>query len=267
MWVCINGRYVTEAKGLVSVNNRSFRYGDGCFETMSAQNGIPLLPLLHMERLFKGLQTLQFEPTSYFTPAYLMQQVQELLQKNNHLQWARVRITIFRGNGGLFDAESHRPNWLIQSWPLDPEIKSLNENGLILHVYNQGFKAADTLANLKSNNYLLYALAALAAKKHKANDALVLNHYGRLADSTMANLWLQEDERTLVTPALAEGPVAGTMRRYLLEQLSIAGWQVLQTEVTVERMLASKAIFLTNAIYGLKWVQQVQGQMFTQGAA
>jgi branched-chain amino acid aminotransferase len=62
---------------------------------------------------------------------------------------------------------------------------------------------------------------------------------------------------TLITPPLAEGPVQGTMRRHLLEQAPAKGFRVKEDLVSTERLLAADEVFLTNAIYGLKWVKQV----------
>jgi branched-chain amino acid aminotransferase len=144
---------------------------------------------------------------------------------------------------------------------LNPENNRLNENGLVIDFFRDGRKACDAFANLKSNNYLLYAMAALHAKQHHCNDALVLNQYEHVADATIANVWIAEGN-TLVTPPLAEGPVQGTMRRYLLEQAIVRGFQVKEEPISTDRLLAADEVFLTNAIYGLKWVKQVANLEF-----
>jgi len=90
---------------------------------------------------------------------------------------------------------------------------------------------------------------------------LVLNQHGRVADSSIANLWLVEGD-TLVTPALTEGPVSGTVRRYLLEKLASKGFSTIESTITEERLMAADEVFLTNAIYGLKWVQRIGNQSY-----
>lgn len=253
----LNGKLLGEAKASVSINNRSFRYGDGCFETLRITNGQIPLWQYHWERLSGALQTLQFQPPSFFTAPYLQAQMIALVQKNDHQHLGRIRLTIFRGNGGLYDPENHFPNYLIQSWPLNDAHQTLNNNGLIIGLYSGGFKAADALANLKSNNYLLYAMAALHAKQQHWNDALILNHRGSIADSTIANLFLIK-EKTITTPPLTDGPVAGTMRRYLLENLIGAGYRVQEKSILPTDLLTADEVFVTNAIYGIKWVKQFE---------
>lgn len=252
----LNGKIVSEENAMVSVNNRGFRYGDGCFETMKYHNGALPLSQFHFERLFTSLETLQFTSPEFFTPAYLLQQVHDLVKKNNHTALARIRLTVFRGNGGLYDAGDRAANWLIQSWHLHPESNIINTIGSVVGIYHEGIKAADKFANIKSNNYLLYSQAALYAKQQGWDDALVLNHYGTVADSTIANLFIISDD-TVITPPLTDGPVNGVMRRYLLQQLPLHGYRVIERSIEQKDMGSADEAFLTNGIYGLKWIRSI----------
>ena len=261
MYCILNGKITKEENAAIPVNNRSFRYGDGCFETMKVVNGTILLAEFHFERLFHALEKLQFNCPPLFTAAFLSTQIDTLLKKNQHEKMARLRLTVFRGEGGLYDAVNMSPNWLLQSWPLNPETSILNSNGLVTGIYRGGFKAADPLANIKHNNYLLYAMAALHAKAQHWNDALVLNHTGHVADATIANVYIIKND-TIITPPLTEGPVNGVMRRWLLHQLPLHGFAVQERALTENDVLGADEIFLSNAIYGVKWVQQVGEAMF-----
>jgi branched-chain amino acid aminotransferase len=261
MFCNLNGKILNEANANISVNNRSFRYGDGCFETMKWLHGRLLLPVLHFDRLFASLETLQFDCPRFFTPEYLLQQVQALVVKNQHQKIARIRLTVFRGNGGLYDPENMKPNWLIQSWPLNPDSNTLNTNGLVVGIYHDGIKAADKFANIKSNNYLLYSQAALYAKQQHWNDALILNNHGTIADATIANLFIISNN-TIITPPLTDGPVSGVMRRHLLQQLPLHGYKVLEQSIEQKDMVEAGEAFLTNGIYGLKWIKSMGNKTF-----
>ena len=262
MFCNLNGKILNEDNATVSVNNRSFRYGDGCFETMKYSNGKLLLSNYHFERLFDSLQLLKFDCASFFNAEYLSRQIQLLVLKNQQQKLARVRLTIFRGNGGLYDAENMKPNWLIQSWPLNNASNQINNNGIVTGIYNGGFKAADQFANLKSNNYLLYSQAALYAKQQHWNDALIYNHRKTIADATIANLFLVK-ENTIITPPLTDGPVDGVMRRFLLEQLPGLHYTVVEQSITPQDILTADEAFLTNAIYGIKWIQSIDAADFS----
>lgn len=247
---------------LISPDNRSFRYGDGFFETMKMVNGQIVLEELHFERLFGSMELLRFKRPSFFTPAHLREQVAELAAKNKHESLARIRLTVFRGEGGLYELEDHAPHYIIQTWALNPSINQMNENGLVIDVYKDARKACDGFSHIKSNNYLAYAMAALWAKEQKLNDALLLNSFDRVADATIANVFIVKDG-FVKTPALSEGCVSGVMRKYLLQLLRKENIPVEETTLEIEDLMQASEIFLTNAIHSIKWVKQLGKNGFT----
>jgi branched-chain amino acid aminotransferase len=261
-----NGKVYPAGKQLISPNNRSFRYGDGFFETMKMLNGKIVLGSLHFERLFSSLETMLFNKPKLLTAASLEEQIIELAKKNKHTKSGRVRLMIFRGDGGLYDAQDNHPNYLIQTWEMNDANNSLNENGLVIDIFKDAHKACDKFSHIKSNNYLSYVMAALWAKQQKLNDALVLNSLGNIADATIANLFIVKDG-IILTPALTEGCVAGTMRRYLLQCMRKEGMPVQETGITIDDLISASEVFLTNAGYGLRWVQSCGSTNYTPQAA
>lgn len=254
-FIC-NSKLCKYELAILSANNRGLRFGDGLFETMKSLNGQLQFADEHFARLWKGLQILQFNIPKHFTPEILEEEIRELLKKNDHRKIARIRITVFRGDGGLYDAINHTPNYLIQTWQLPDEAGNWNSNGLVLGIYTDVKKSCDILSNLKHNNFLPYVMAALHAKKQKWNDAIILNTAGRLCDTTIANIFLIKDE-VIYTPALAEGCIAGVMRKNIINRLVVANYKVSEVLLTVEDLLAADEAFLTNSIYNIRWVQGI----------
>jgi branched-subunit amino acid aminotransferase/4-amino-4-deoxychorismate lyase len=261
-YLIYNGRILRNDKPLITADNRGFRYGDGLFETMKWVNGHIQLSKFHFERLFMGMDLFQFERPAYFTGDWITEQVKTLTVKNQH-PIARIRLTLFRGNGGLYDPENHFPNCIIQSWPLEQAAPRFNENGLVIGIYPTAKKSTDVFANLKTNNFQAYLLAAMYAKQMHWNDALVLNARERICDATIANLFIVKNGK-LYTPALSEGCVAGTLRRYLLEALPLAGFAVEETEITATDLELAEEVFLSNAIQGVRWVQHFGNRNYGQ---
>jgi len=249
-----NGKLYKDDALLISASNRSFRYGDGFFETMKMIDGNILLAQYHFERLFSSLELLQFEKPNYFTADYLKEHITAVAKKNNHLKLARIRLTIFRGNGGLYDAENNFPNFIIQTWELNPANNLFNENGLVVDIFKDARKACDNYSHVKSNNYLSYAMAAKWAKENKLNDALLLNSHHRIADATIANVFIIKDG-VIKTPALTEGCVNGVMRRHLLACIREENMPVHETTIEVDELLQASELFLTNGVYGIRWVK------------
>ena len=261
-WINHNGTLVRSGTPVLTAANRGFRYADGLFETLLVKAGRIRLGDYHFDRLFTGLGILRFILPPHFTRESLETQILELCERNRHSTLARVRLVAFRAEGGLYDPVSLHPHYLIESWPLTPADIGLNADGLVIDVYPDGIKSCDTLANLKSNNFLLYALAALYAKEHRLNDCLVLNNHQRLADSTIANLFWTKNGQVF-TPPLSEGGIAGVMRRFLLTTMSAAASPVREEPVTAEDLLNADEVFLTNAIKGIRWVGTFRTSRYT----
>ena len=251
-----NGKIHPEGTPVIGVDNRGLRYGDGLFETIKMINGKLLFEDDHFARLWKGLKALEFDVPKNLTVDFLQKEMIALAQKNGHANAARIRLNIVRGDGGLYDAKNHLPNYIIQSWPLAPSNDEWNSNGLVLGIYEAAKKSCDLLSNLKHNNYLPYVLAALKAKSQKWNDAIVLNTNGRICDTTIANIFIVKDG-AVFTPSLQEGCVAGVMRRVVIQQVLKSGIDLIEKEISISELLAADEVFLTNSIYNIRWVQGI----------
>ena len=250
-----NGRFYQTNDLLISANNRSFCYGDGFFETMKIIDGKIVLRDYHFERLFSSLELLQFDKPDYFTPQYLEEQITELVLKNKHSKLARIRLMIFRGDGELYGTQNNFPNYIIQTWERKETYNQLNKDGFVIDIFKDARKACDNYSHVKSNNYLPYIMASLWAQKNKLNDAIVLNAYDRIADTTIANIFILKDG-IIKTPLLTEGCVSGVMRRHLLKCMRDEGMPVEETSLTVEDVAQAREVFLTNAAYGIRWVKR-----------
>jgi branched-chain amino acid aminotransferase len=256
-----NGKILYEDMPIVNSGNRGLRYGDGVFETMKLVDSEIKLEAYHFDRLFEGLALLQFEVPAYFTATFLKEQIQSLCLKNNLKKAARIRLNVFRKNGGLYDPIDCSPDFVIEAWELTENYFRLNENGLIVDIYNEALKSFDRFSSLKSNNYLPYAMGAFYAKQNKFNDCLILNNHGRICDATIANVFWVRDQ-SFHTPPLSEGCIAGVMRRHLLHILPQNGHEIQEKNLEVDDLDEADELFLTNAISGIRWVKECRGKQF-----
>jgi branched-chain amino acid aminotransferase len=259
--ICFNGKIVTDDEPVLMASNRGYRYGDGLFETMKVLNGNILLRKYHFERLFSGLSIMKFEIPVLFTEENIEEELLHLSKKNNCEKLGRVRLSVSRGNGGLYDDEKNL-QYLIECWPLNESVNKLNENGLVIGIYPDAEKSCDKFSNLKSANFLPYSMAALFAKENKWNDCLVLNTTGGIADSTIANIFIIK-ENNIIAPGLEEGCVNGVMRKYLIEKLRGMSYELQEGVLTVNDLENADEIFLTNAINGIRWVRQFGDKIYT----
>ena len=260
--VSVNGKLLPGSEPVFLADNRSYRYGDGLFETMKMVDGKIRLADYHFERLFSALSLLKFEIPKLFTPEKLEQDILALCRKNGCEKLSRVRLSVSGGHGGLYD-ENRSLQYLVECWSLNQSVSQLNENGFVIDVYPDARKACDLFSNIKSASFLPYTMAALYAKENKLNDCLLLNVHDRICDSTIANVFWIKDA-TIFTPALSEGCVAGVMRRHLINELEAAGYIVKQTSAAIDDMENADEIFLTNAINAIRWVRQFRDKTYSK---
>jgi branched-chain amino acid aminotransferase len=245
--IIFNGKLIGAGTPIVRASSPGLRYGDGCFETMRMVNGEIPLQKLHFERLFASMETLRFVTPSSFSAASLEKAI-HLLVKENSQHTARIRLMVLRTEEGM--------DHVIESEPLEITTTAFNEKGLVLGIYPDVAKPCDQFSHIKSNSYQPYRLAASWAKQNDCDDAIVLNAPGRVADTSIANLFIVADG-IIKTPALTEGCVGGVMRKYLLQRCRKEGLPVMETTITPDELQHASEVFLTNAVRGIRWVQRV----------
>ena len=256
-----NGKLFNENENIIGPSNRGLRYGDGIFETIKYKNGNIILAKQHFERLWAGLHALQFIIPIHFTVDKLLAEIKALIKKNN-LKEARIRVTIIRSDGGIYNPKNDLPNYIIEAIKLPEDNGLLNINGLQLCIYEDAVKSIDKFSNLKNNNYLPYFMGAKFAKQQHCNDALILNSQGNICDSTIANIFFIKD-KIIYTAALTEGCVAGVMRKWLIENLRILNYKVEETTVAKKLLLEADEVFLSNSIYNIRWVKSLENINYT----
>ena len=90
----------------------------------------------------------------------------------------------------------------------------------------------------------------------------MLNHFGRVADTSIANIFLIKN-KTIYTPSLAEGCIAGVMRQHLISLLKAKEMEVCETAISLNDVMEADELFVTNAIRGIKWVYHCNEKVFS----
>lgn len=258
--IVINGKLVPAGQPVLMTDNHGYRYGDGLFETMKVENGRILLASYHFERLFSGIRLLGYNIPDGLNPDRLAEEIHTLCHVNNIPQRARVRLSVSRGSGN--PDEGHlSAQYLIECSALDNTAQQ-KEQGLRIDVFPDARKSCDMFSNLKSANYLPYVMAANYARHNMLDESLVLNQFGRIAESSISNVFLVKDDR-LITPSLPEGCVAGVVRKYIIANTPATQINLLEGKVTVDDLEQADEVFLTNAIRGIRWVKQFRDKVYT----
>jgi branched-chain amino acid aminotransferase len=238
---------------IFKVNNRSFRYGDGLFETIRLIKGKLHLFDYHIERILNGAEFLKLEFPKNWNEAFFKKKVNELLEKNQEFENGKIRLSIFRADGGTYAPKSSKANLLIEYEPLNSDSFILNKKGLKMEVFSEMEKTSNPFSNFKSSNALIYVLASIYRKEEGLDDCFIVNSQNRIIEGISSNLFIVKDG-SLITPPLSEGCVAGVMRSYLLNLLEQKDIEYRMAPIQLEDLFQAQEIFLTDSIKGIRWV-------------
>lgn len=253
-FILFNGEYYFKDKFGISFKNRAFCYGDGLFETMHA-NGTEIQFFEdHMIRLKYGMKVLKMEIPTAIDSGFILKEIIKLLHKNKLYQGVRIRLSVFRNEGGKYTPTNNNISYLVETEYIENDHYELNHKGYIIDLYKDIQKPINKFANLKTSNSLLYIMAGLYAKEKKINDCVILNNKGNLVEGISSNLFIIKGD-TLITPALTEGPVAGIMRKQILKIANSVGFKIEhESSVSEQQLLSADEVFFTNSINGIRWV-------------
>lgn len=245
MWYNYNGNIVQ--KGSFNYNNRSFRYGDGFFESMRVFNGKIFNRKAHENRLEKSLSVLKLSLEKPISRMF--EEIEFLLGKNDIFKGGFVRLMLYRDAQGGYTPSTNNAAYWIECSKCNSNQFELHEKPIKTVFFTEHKKLSSKLSNIKSNNALLYILASIHAKELSADDAILLNEKDNIIESTNANLFLVK-EGNLYTPPLADGPLDGTLRSLILQC-----FEVEERSVSIADYKVADEIFLTNA-HSIRFVKE-----------
>ena len=253
-FICYNGEFFPSNKPLFYHQNRAFRYGDGLFESMRAiGTSVPFLNQ-HLDRLKKGAAFLQMEIPDAFNHSFVSKHISHLINANKQFGGSRIRLGIFRKDGGSFFPNTNKIDFYIESSPLDSANFQINSKGLVVDVFSELTKPISDFNQLKSVHSLLYIKAALNAQSRNLDDCLILNEHKNIIEATSSNLFIFSDNN-LITTSISEGCLPGIMRNIIIN-LALKEKITVYDDVCLNETDLMKAdeVFLTNAVQGIKWI-------------
>lgn len=238
MMLYLDGAIVAAEQAGLSPLDRGFTLGDGLFETIKVRHGRALRLEAHLARLSEGAAILRLSLPH--APDWLDQAVGAVMAAND-LRDAALRLTISRGPAprGLLPPVPGTPTVVLTAGTLPPPpgpVRAVVARTVRRNAYSP-------LARCKSLCYLDNVLARIEAEERGGDDALLLNTDGRLAESTIANLFVVGTDGILATPPVSDGALPGVRRGELLRSMV-----ALERRLGVADLLAAREAFLCNAL-------------------
>jgi branched-subunit amino acid aminotransferase/4-amino-4-deoxychorismate lyase len=261
-YILFDGKHFESHADCLSAANRSFRYGDGLFETIRVCRGKVLWAEPHFQRLARSAATMKFIMPEGFSVKEFTGWILNLYRMNHPKgEPARIRFSMFRKDGGLYTPESNQVSFLIESEKLKETAYGFHERGLDIDIYPDQNKAVNQLSPLKTSSALLYVMAALYKKENGFDDCLLLNQYGNIAEAISSNVFVVCGDK-LITPGLDQGCVDGVMRTVLLRLSAGLPITIKEAPLHPSVMMDADEVFLTNTISGITWVRSFRERMY-----
>jgi branched-chain amino acid aminotransferase len=241
----INGTVLPVEEARVPVLDNGFAFGDSVYEVLRTYGGRAFEPGRHFRRLRASAARLGIPVPD--SDASLLAQVDALLARAVDPE-SYIRIVLTRGLGDCsynFDRVQGPTVVMIQK-PLPAPPAWHYERGIrvaAVDVRRNHPRALDPA--IKSSNLLNNILAVREAQSRGAEEPVLLNHEGFLAEGASTNVFVVR-RGAVATPPLSAGILAGITREVVLELLPTLGIASGEEPLRLPDLLGSDEVFITS---------------------
>ncbi len=262
--VYIDGQFLPEADAKISVFDHGLLYGDGIFEGIRFYNGRVFKLEEHLDRLWDSARSLCLE-----IPMSRSEMTAALLEtvRQNGLRDGYIRQIVTRGVGnlGLNPVQCKRPSVIIIAATIALYPKEVYEKGLtVVTCATRRMNAAALNPAVKSLNYLNNVLARIEANLAGADEALMLNDAGDVAECTADNVFIIKRGQ-IFTPPIAAGALRGITRSVVFDIAAEVGIKISETDITRHDVFIADECFLTGTAAELIPVIKADGRVIGNG--
>ena len=261
--VNFNGNILQQTDASLSIDNRGLNYGDAVFETIRVSHNKVLFWEDHYFRLMASMRILRMEIPMSFTMEFLEAEMKKLIEAKKQSQLTiRVKLLIWRKQGGLYNPVTNDIDYTITTAVLDSDFYELNEVDYRVDLYKDHYIAPGLLSTLKSNNRLINVIGNIYAQENNLNNCLILNTNKNVVEALNANIFLVKGS-IIKTPPLADGCIKGVLRKQIIDIIKLLPEFTLE-EISISPFELQKAdeLFLTNVITGIQPITHYRKKVF-----
>ena len=255
----VDGKWTPAEEARISVLDHGLLYGDGVFEGIRVYGGVPFLLDEHLDRLAASARAIVLElPAGREEIAALCREAAQRAELDD----GYLRLVVTRGAGalGVSPHTCARASLIVIAAPLTLYPAERYRDGVRLVTSTLRRSASDALPpQIKSLNYLTSVLASIEARRQGADEAVLLNAQGLIAECTADNLFLVSGGRVL-TPAVASGALAGITRALVSRLLNEQGIECVESPLTPADAWTADELFLTGTGAEIVPVCEIDGR-------
>jgi branched-chain amino acid aminotransferase len=262
--IYIDGKFVDEPDAKVSVFDHGLLYGDGVFEGIRFYNGRVFLFEEHLDRLYDSAQAILLAIP--LERDAMREAVLETCRQNN-LRDGYIRLVVTRGKGdlGLNPITCKNPTVFIiaATIKLYPE-KYYTEGLRVNTVPTQRISPAALSPAIKSLNYLNNILAKIEGNLYGAQESIMLNAQGFVAECTADNLFVVKKDR-IFTPHVSDGALGGITRRLMFDLAGEMKRKIEEVNLTRYDLFVADELFLTGTGAEVVPISEIDGRRIGAG--
>lgn len=263
--VNINGRLTDANHAAISPLDHGFLFGYGVYETLRTYGKVPFLFGRHMKRLRDSASAV-FLPVPV-DDAEMLARIEQTMAAVPGLQEAYIRILLTRGAGDFSYDPKATPEptlvLVVKNFP-EPPTEKFEKGIKVAFVSIMRNHPASVNPRIKSNNLLNNALAMQEALARGAEEALLRNHRGEVAECSQSNVFIVRDGAAL-TPPLDAGLLAGITREFVFEVGRACGVPVSEAVLAEADVRGADEAFITGTTRELTPVVAVDDQPIGTG--
>lgn len=257
-----NGTIVSPESSLLT-NNRAFLYGDAVFETVKIVNSKILFLEDHYFRLMSSMRIVRMEIPMNFTMEYLEDQILTLAKAKNLENSARVRITVYRNDGGYYLPQNNSISFLINVEFLENKLYFIQQKEYKVDLYTDFYVTKQLLSSIKTTNKLINITASIFAKENDLDNCLLLNDSKNVIEALQGNIFMLKGNK-LITPPVSEGCLNGVMRKQIIGLArKMESIEVVEEAISPFDLQKADELFLTNVIIGIQPITKYRKKNFT----
>jgi len=262
--VSIDGQLVSDEGAKISVLDHGLLYGDGLFEGIRVRAGRIFRLDQHLTRLALGARTIGLELP--YTSSELTRIIADTVRAFARKE-AYVRLLVTRGEGPLGVDPTTCPKPTVVCIAAEIGLFSAEQRARGLAMITSSHRRPNPDVQdvaIKTLNYLGSALAKQEARRQGADEALLLNQSGRVAEAAVANIFALRG-RELVTPPALDGCLEGINRGAIFELARDSGFLVSERSIGRRDLFAADEVFLTGSGAGVVGVRSLDGRAIGRG--
>ena len=262
--IWLDGKWYDRDTATVSVYDHGLLYGDGVFEGIRIYGGKVFRLAEHLERLYDSAHAIWMTVPM---PREEMAAVTEEAVRRSGIQEGYIRHIVTRGVGdlGLDPRKCPRPSIIIivdtiKLWP-----EETYETGLKVVTAGTPIPQRESLSpRVKSLNYIAHILAKIEGTQAGADEVLMLDSAGSVAEGSGQNLFVAK-HGILSTPAVYAGILKGVTRDVVIDLARGAGYEVRETMLNRYDVYTADEAFFTGTAAEIVGIRQVDGRVIGTG--